>query len=156
MGARIQHGQQPSGILLGLQGGPLLHDTDVGARYRQGPGARDFDVRLRASEGAGPESSRLVEGSGLWSDRPGLAVEFSVRGLLTKGRWLVLRRSMRVGSDGELEGAGWNNATAIGLALYAARHSKPRRPRMAGVAGASAGMVGRMSERVKTWFSEVF
>ena len=91
-----------SGVYASAEGGPLLHDTDVGARYRQGPGARDFDVRLRASEGAGPESSRLVEGSGLWSDRPGLAVEFSVRGLLTKGRWFVLRRSMRVGSDGEL------------------------------------------------------
>ena len=94
-------GTRLAGVYASAEVAPL-HDTDVSARYRQGPGARDFDVRLRASEGAGPESSRLVEGSGLWSDRPGLAVEFSVRGLLTKGRWFVLRRSMRVGSDGEL------------------------------------------------------
>ena len=65
---------------------------------------------------------------------------------------LPVRTGQALGAEGEVESDGWSNAMAIGLALYAARHSKPRKAKQAGV---PVGMWSRMG-RVKTWFSEVF
>ena len=67
---------------------------------------------------------------------------------------LPVRRGEPVGVAGLTEPvSGPQHATAIGLALYGARHERQRT--WAGMP-ANAGLVVKMGSRVRAWFSEVF
>jgi cell division protein FtsA len=66
---------------------------------------------------------------------------------------LPVRRGQPTGVGGLTDPAtGPQHATAIGLALYGARHRGPRRRTMQ----VPAGMLGRVGGRVRAWLSERF
>jgi cell division protein FtsA len=65
---------------------------------------------------------------------------------------------VRIGEAGRAEGlvdpaCGPQHAAAVGLALYSARHHKETRRAPLGV---PIGPLGRVGDRVRTWFSEMF
>jgi cell division protein FtsA len=66
---------------------------------------------------------------------------------------LPVRRGQPAGVGGLADpGSGPEHATAIGLALYGARHRSPRRRAVQ----VPAGMLGRVGGRVRQWFAEMF
>ena len=65
---------------------------------------------------------------------------------------LPVRRGMPAGAQG-LGDPGPGHATAVGLALYAARHRERRRRTALPV---HAGLLGRVGVRVRSWFVEMF
>ena len=66
---------------------------------------------------------------------------------------LPVRRGQPAGVGGLTDpGSGPEHATAIGLALYGARHRSPRRRNVQ----VPAGMLGRVGGRVRQWFAEMF
>ncbi len=77
---------------------------------------------------------------------------------------LPVRRGQAAGIDGLTEPtSGPDDATAIGLALYGARHRGPRRwPSIAFRGGRSratkpgAGVLGRVGGKVRSWFTQMF
>jgi cell division protein FtsA len=69
---------------------------------------------------------------------------------------LPVRRGQPQGAGGLMEpSSGPGNVTAVGLALYAARHRERERRRKSAVP-ASAGFLGRVQGRVRALFHEMF
>lgn len=67
---------------------------------------------------------------------------------------LPVRQGLPIGADGPLESpTGPQHATAIGLALHGARNLKSRKTVSLSV---PSDALGRVSERVRAWFSEMF
>jgi cell division ATPase FtsA len=70
----------------------------------------------------------------------------------------VFDTPVRLGQPGGVDGVSdpqWTpqNATALGLALFGARNRRPRRRPSLVV---PAGTLGRVGNRVRAWFSEMF
>jgi len=66
---------------------------------------------------------------------------------------MPVRQGQPAGVDGLLEpDSGATLATAIGLTLYSARHQKPRKRLALGV---PTGALGRVSNKVRSWFSQM-
>jgi cell division protein FtsA len=67
---------------------------------------------------------------------------------------LPVRQGLPQGAEGLIEPpAGPQHATAMGLALYGARH---RQPRKVVALSMPSGLIGRVGGKMKNWFSEVF